>query len=277
MTIKTLCLFLFDSTEAPWLIEKTCTLAMALDAHVTCVHPYTPVIYVGGIGAEPMIYPTLQEWEAEESAKIRAMFEERIRKDDIRGEYRQQNTLYGSEDFLLSCGRGADLAVIGSNESETRSPDDRSLAARVIRAVGRPVLVFSPGTSLDRPAKHLTIGWSETREATRAAHDALLLAAPGAQIDLVSILSRADDNPPGLDSRDDLAAALDRRGFKVNAIDRIASATNLVQELQAIAHEQSADLLATGAFGHSQIYDFVIGAVTRDLLKSPSLPLVLSK
>jgi nucleotide-binding universal stress UspA family protein len=36
-------------------------------------------------------------------------------------------------------------------------------------------------------------------------------------------------------------------------------------------------MLATGAFGHSRAYDFVIGAATRALLNDAKLPVLFSK
>ena len=43
------------------------------------------------------------------------------------------------------------------------------------------------------------------------------------------------------------------------------------------AFESGADMIVTGAFGHSRVYDFVIGAVTRDLLHNAELPVLYSK
>ena len=43
------------------------------------------------------------------------------------------------------------------------------------------------------------------------------------------------------------------------------------------AFEMGADMMATGAFGHSRAYDFVIGAATRSLLSDAKLPVMFSK
>lgn len=277
MSVKTICVVIFDANEAEWLIEKTSVLALALDAHVIGVHPYTPFTFISGIGAEPIIYPTIQDWEESASDEIRDLFEQTVRKNGIRAEFRRQSVLYGAEPFVLSSARGADLVLMGTNGSKSRSPDDRSLAARIIRNLGRPVLVLSPETTLGGLAERITIGWSETREATRAAHDALAIAKPGASIELVSVLARAGEETPGFDSRDDFAAALDRRGYVVTTADRIASADSRAEELLKAATESGADLLVAGAFGHSNVYDLVVGAVTPDLLDRSPLPVLLSR
>ncbi|APX23650.1 MULTISPECIES: universal stress protein [Salipiger] len=277
MPIKTLALVIFDSEEAPWLIARAAAMAAALDAHFIALHPYTPMIYFDGLGADPMIYASVREWEEQESEKIRAIFDKEVKANGLLAEFRRHSALYGTEAFILSSTRAADLVVVGTNGSQTRSPDDCNLLERMIRNLGRPVLVLTPEAALEGGAERIVMGWSDTREATRAAHDALALARSGAEIQLVSVISRAADAVPGLDSKDDFATALDRLGYKVSVSERNATADNRGETLIGAAQDFGADLLVAGAFGHSQLYDFVIGAVTRDLLYKSPLPVLLSK
>jgi nucleotide-binding universal stress UspA family protein len=277
MRPKTISVILFDEDEAKWLIEQTTALAAACDAHVIALNPFSPILYAGGFATDPTVFGTLQEWETEQSQALRTAFEDRLRRDGVAGEFRSQESMFGAEPFLLSAARGSDLVVIGANRPDRRSLDERTLVERLIRDMGRPVMMLSPEKALGGFAKRLLIGWSETREATRAAHDALALAAPGAEIELVTITAHEGDHVPGLSPREDLAAALDRHGFKVRVTDRIEGAENRANDLVAAADAAKADLLVSGAFGHSRTYDFVIGAVTRDLLSKAERPLFLSK
>ncbi|MBE9638786.1 universal stress protein [Salipiger mangrovisoli] len=277
MAIKTICLIVFDQDEAKWSLPQAFQLATSYDAHVTVLHPYNPMIFADGIGAEPMIYASMQEWEEQDSEKIRAAFEKENRSSGVLAEYRAQTTLYGAEDFIFAGARGADLVLAGTNGALSRSPDDRNLMERVTRNLGRPVLVLTPEAALAGPVARLTIGWSDTREATRAAHDALSLAADGAEIELVTVVSRAGRVVPGIDSKADFATSLDRLGFRVTVTERSAPLEQRAEMLIAAAQEFGAEMLVTGAFGHSQLYDFVIGAVTRDLLEFAPMPVLLSK
>jgi len=277
MTVKTITLIIFDSAEAEWLIEKCSALAVSFEAHVIGLHTFSQVVFFDGMTATPMVYASHQEWEIEESNKIRDLFNETMRKNNVRAEFRRQDAVYGSEAFLLSGARGADLVVMGYNGSGKRSPDDQAMAERLIRNLGRPVLILSPEADVAAPFETVTIGWSETREASRAAHDAVELVKPGGNINLIALLARASDEMPGADSRDDLAAALDRRGYKVTTTDRMATVDHRGEELLRAASETDADLLVAGAFGHSRFYDFMIGAVTSHLLKNAKLPVLLSR
>lgn len=277
MPVKTIALVIFDSAEAEWLINKCFTLALSLDAHVIGLHSFSQVVFFDGLSSAPMVYATFQDWQIKESDKIRDLFDEASRKNDLRTEFRRQDALFGSERFFLAGARAADLVVMGSNGSGTRAPDDQVTAERLIRNLGRPVLVLSPEADVKAPFDTIAIGWSETREATRAAHDALDLAKPGAQIDLIALVARASDEKPGFDSRDEFAIALDRRGFKATTTDRMATVDHRGQELLNAAHDCEATLLVAGAFGHSQFYDFMIGAVTGHLLEKANLPVLLSR
>ena len=275
MTNHTFLLIVFDKAEAEWLIDKAAETASGFDAHLTVLHAFNPVIFTAGIEAEPVIFSTMLDWEESESAAIRSKVEEALRRNGLQGEYRAQTGLYGAETFLLAGSRAADVVVMGATAD--RSPDDRVLAHRLIREAGRPVLVLGRAAVLAAPAQRIVIGWTETREAARAAHDALGMAAAGAEITLASLHGRASDVAPGLSGREDLAAALDRAGFAVTVMDRPASADARAEELLRCAREADADLLVTGAFGHSQIYDMLVGAVTRDLLDEAPIPILVSR
>lgn len=277
MTPKTICLILFDLAEADWLIEQATALAAACEAHLLALNPFTPIFYAGGMAVDPTVFATLTEWDLEQSQALRAAFDERLRRDGVNGEFRSQDAMFGAEPFLLSSARAADVVVIGTNRSESRSMDERTLVERLIRDMGRPVLVLSPETPLTGLARKITIGWSDTREATRATHDAVMLAAPDASVELVTVMSHEGENPPGLDPRDDVAASLDRHGFRVRTVDRVTGIETRARDLLAAADQAEADLLVTGAFGHSRAYDWVIGAVTHELLTHAARPLLLSK
>ena len=275
MTTRTFALVVFDRSDADWLIEKAARTSVGFDAHLIALHPFSPVVFAAGMSTEPQVIATMLDWEQTESSAIRSGFEEIVRRNALQGEYRAQGNLFGAEGFVLGGARAADLVILGSTAS--RSPDDRVLAHRVVREAGRPALVLGPKQTFDGPAKRIVVGWTDTREATRAAHDALMLAAPKAEITLVRLHGKASEVPEGMTSREDMAAALDRAGFKVTTLDRPATAEDRAGDLVRVAREVDAQLLATGAFGHSQVYDMLIGAVTRKLLDEAPLPVLLSR
>lgn len=275
MTVRTLAVVLFDVAEAAWLVDKAAEVAVGFDSHILALHPFSPIIWANGLGGEAVYFASMLDWEEKESAKIRAIVDEALRRNGLQGEYRAQTDLYGAELFLMGGARCADAVIIGATAE--RSPDGRLLAQRVVRDCGRPALVLAKEALFKAPARKIVIGWTDTREATRAAHDALNFAVPGAEITLVSFHARAGSTIEGLTGRDDLATAFNRAGFTVVVADQMSSGEDLPANLARFALEREADLVATGAFGHSQLYDLLIGAVTRELMDSAPLPVLLSR
>ena len=59
-------------------------------------------------------------------------------------------------------------------------------------------------------------------------------------------------------------------------IDRTDDDISIGDMLENESFERGADLIVTGAFGHSKVYDFVIGATTTHLLESMTSPVLFS-
>lgn len=277
MAIRTIGVALMSAEEIDWLIPTAAALARKLGAHLIGIHAVEAVVpYAGVTVYDPVLVPEFLDWQVEETAVTRAEFERVTLREGVSAEFRAQETPFGATDFLLDGLRSSDLVVTGRLERRGWQQSQVRLQEALIRNSGRPVVMLPKGKPLEAPTGHLMIGWSPTREATRAAHDALALAAPGAAIDLLSVRSGSERRLT-FDSRQDLAAAFDRLGFKVSLVDREGGAGDAGELLLRAAFERGAELVATGAFGHSRAYDFVVGAVTSHLLENAELPVLFSK
>ena len=277
MLIKTIAVAVTSASEAEWLISAASELATSFDAHLTVVRPVEPMVpYTGNITYDPVIIPELLDWQIEETDAIRATFDRVISASGLAAEFRAQDAGAAAAPFLLEGVRAADLVMIGRLDRGGGRSEGARLKEQLIRQSGRPVLMAPRSPRLSVPVEHLLVGWSSTREATRAAHDALALAAPGARVDLLTIGGHADPNL-SIDARQDLAASFDRLGFRTELVDREAPAGHAGEVLLHTAFERGADLVVTGAFGHSRVYDFVIGAVTSHLMEKTEIPVLLSK
>jgi len=127
----------------------------------------------------------------------------------------------------------------------------------------------------DTLGKTVLIGWSDTATAVRAAHDAQTLMTDGTAVHIMRVSPQSTDELRDF-AANDMAASMARHGFKTNVIHRGGKGSQISELLMKEARDQGADLIVTGAFGHSRFYDFVIGAVTRDLLNDAELPVLFS-
>jgi nucleotide-binding universal stress UspA family protein len=169
------------------------------------------------------------------------------------------------ERFVVSEARAADLVIVG----RARNPNDISRcldpAAAVLR-VGRPMLVVPPGIDTLK-AEQILIGWNDSREARRALQDSLPLLHEAKSVAIVEV---CDDSMEGLARRhvEDVAHYLTRHRISVGSATAGAPKHGIAAHLIDLARVEGADLIVTGAYGHSRLGEWIFGGVTRELLAS---------
>ena len=185
----------------------------------------------------------------------------------------QSNT---ASDRMIESARAANLVIMAHEDRDVGRHDQRHAQSAVIRQSGRPVIVIP--NDFDGPpiGSNILLGWSGTREAARAAYDLLSIARPEAQITLLRVKNNASDEMKDADLLD-LSTAMARHGHKVDVRHTECVGNAIADVLLRTAFEIGADLVATGAYGHSTAYDFVVGATTSALLKTANLPVMFSK
>jgi nucleotide-binding universal stress UspA family protein len=175
------------------------------------------------------------------------------------------------DDTLPREARSADLIVIG----QTSGPGDESLdPGGALLRIGRPVLVVPDGVSLLR-ADHVVIGWKETREARRAVQDALPFLHEAKGVTVAEICAEGEESAAEAHIAD-VARYLMRH--RIKSVPRIlldeqgSGAAQLIK----LAREEEADLLVTGAYGHSRLGEWMFGGITRELLATSSICCLMS-
>ena len=165
------------------------------------------------------------------------------------------------EAFLAAQARAADLLVIGRQSRDEWSdqrfavdPGDVALQA------GRPILVTPPQVSF-LSARRILIAWKDTREARRAVRDALPWLTAAEEVVLVAVGESANraDVP-------DIEEYLALHGVKARTVLQARRAASVADELIQTAEREGADLIVSGAYGHSRTREWILGGVTRDLL-----------
>jgi nucleotide-binding universal stress UspA family protein len=128
------------------------------------------------------------------------------------------------------------------------------------------VLVVPAGVGSLR-ADHVVIGWKETREARRAVQDALPFLHEAVRVNIVEYCS-ADKKEATWQHVDDVARFLSRHEIDADAEVFVTSQDSDSTQLTQYATDRGADLLVTGAYGHSRLGEWIFGGMTRDLLMS---------
>jgi nucleotide-binding universal stress UspA family protein len=161
----------------------------------------------------------------------------------------------------------ADLVVttMGELSEKFYPPEARySAAAELILGCSRPVLVAPSGVRAP-VAQKIVVGWKDSPECRRALSDSL----PFLQLaNEVLVLEIAGGRSRDL-TEDRLGRVVEYlRRHSVSAVSRVQpkSARALADDLLNAADDFGADLLVTGAYGHSRVREWMLGGVTEGLL-----------
>lgn len=279
MSLKTILVCLTTEEHAATLTKAAAGIARRSGAHLIGLHTIEALLVYPGIAMHipGSVYAQFNTNQKEEAARIKKVFDQYTANEDFVSEFRVLQTQSTTASMrIIDSARAADLVVMSQEDRQAERADHVHVQDNVIRDSGRPVLVIPLDYDGPEIGNSLLLGWSETREATRAAHDLMLLAAPDGNVCLMSI---------GADNKDELAdhganamaGTYARNGLHATTVHREKTDQSISDILHHEALEQGADVIVTGAFGHSRSYDFIIGAATRDLLHHAKLPVMFSK
>ena len=140
--------------------------------------------------------------------------------------------------------------------------------------IGRPALVV-PGRVSSLRADHVLIGWKDAREARRAIQDALPFLHEATKVTVVEICESGEEST-AQKQIDDVVRYLTRHRINANSRVVLQQQGSGSAELIKFAQEDGADLLVTGAYGHSRLGEWIFGGVTHDLLATSSICCLMS-
>ena len=251
------------------------SIAATFGAHVTGIaFLYEPVIPDGTLGGVPV---DLIELQREENSKIArdaiSRFEAGVKKAGVASETRQLDATFGGAATLFAqVARRFDISVVGQAQREQGATDELIIEGALFES-GRPVIVVpyiqKSGLTLER----VLACWDGGRTAARAIADAMPFLERAKAVDLVIVAEeRKNDEITGVRMSEHLA----RHGVAVS-VKRIAKGDLSVQDvILSYAADSGADFMVMGGYGHSRLREFILGGVTRGILNSMTVPVLMS-
>jgi nucleotide-binding universal stress UspA family protein len=173
--------------------------------------------------------------------------------------------------------RYADLAVVGQpSRDEPNVAFAAELANAVIMGSGRPVLFVPYTGQFKTVGERIMIAWKDSRESARAVADALPLLKDAKKVFAVAITPDAEDSLQDLLADKHVASFL--RRHEVDAIVRRIAAPDIAagELLLSQAADFGADLIVMGAYSRPRITELIWGGVTRVMLSSMTVPVLMS-
>jgi nucleotide-binding universal stress UspA family protein len=251
------------------------SIAATFGAQITGIaFLYEPVIPDGTLGGVPV---DLIELQREENSKIArdaiSRFEAGVKKGGVAGQTGQLDATFGGAATLFAqIARRFDISVVGQAQREQGATDELIIEGALFES-GRPVIVVpyiqKSGLTLER----VLACWDGGRTAARAIADAMPFLERAKAVDLVIVAEeRKHDEVTGVRMSEHLA----RHGVAIN-VKRIAKGDLSVEDVVlSYAADTGADFMVMGGYGHSRLREFILGGVTRGILNSMTVPVLMS-
>lgn len=279
MSFKTILVCLTTEANAERLMKAACHLAGKFDAHLIGLHTRQAMLVHPGVAVHltPESIQAFHDAQTRQAEQIHEVFKRETAKVTFANEWRLVNADAGSaSEQIVEQARRADLVVMSQADPEHDRADQSDIQRDVIQGSGRPVIVIPNIGEYNQFGDKIMIGWSATREATRALHDAIPFVRDHGEATVMWVTHSEKDADYLGQSAAEVASGLERHGIRTTVTPWQNADIKIGDALLNEASENGADMIVTGAFGHSRFYDFAIGATTTHLLKHMTVPVLFS-
>lgn len=187
---------------------------------------------------------------------------------------------YRGEELKIDCGAmvsSLDIAAHARVADMTIIPNyghTGPIAEDLVFDAGRPVLLLPGSKGAPKPNfDHIVVGWDGGRAAARALADALPICARAASVKVVTITG---DKALDSELQDGLKRHLRAHSIEAELIERPAAGADAGSALLEFCRSSGAGLLVMGAYGHSQLREFILGGATRTVVAEADLPVLMA-
>jgi nucleotide-binding universal stress UspA family protein len=208
-------------------------------------------------------------------ADYRAQFEDIVRRHGIRSESEWRSLTYLSSEVAVNA-YYADLVVVVRPESAGQTAVPPGLAESLVLSSGRPIIVFPPRSAVSQ-VRRILVAWNATRESIRAVADAMPLLAKAEAVEVLVVDHQRRPEGHGQEPGADIARHLAHHGAHVEVRRLSSGGKDVGRLLLSQAAAFGADLLVMGAYGHTQLREWMFGGVTRTVLYEAGLPVLMSR
>ncbi|MBR0650033.1 universal stress protein [Roseomonas terrae] len=280
MPLKDILVHLDTTARSAGRLELAIDLARRHDAHLTALHvvdiglPLIGMADGSGGAAIASLVDQMREDGLADARRIEATFRERLRQEGLPGEWRVAEGMVA--EMVTLHARYADLVILGQDDPDAPGTSPVGLAGDILFGAGRPVLVVPYAGKHTAVGRRVLIGWNASREAARAVNDALPLIASAESATVLAANPRGGLAGLGEEPGADIALHLARHGATVTVEHHVAPSVPDADLLLNHATDMTADLIVMGAYGHSRLREFVLGGVTRTILKQMTVPVLMS-
>lgn len=279
MSYKTVLAYLPNTKSADQVLDVALPIARENDAHFIGLHvmPRVPLLY-GVVAAEiPQSIITHQEEMLKRTAdQLGAHFEARCVKVGVRAEWRCNKVQYDDVAAdVVGQSLCADLIVV-EQQVEGDYPTPVDLPSRIVVETARPVLIVPNAGKYETVGRHVVIAWNGSREAARAAFDAVPFMRSAKSVRILAIDPKSREGYDSIALGDEIALCLARHDIKAEVTVTRSGDISVGDELLNRLSDEGCDLLVMGCYGHSRLRETLFGGVTKNLLEHMTAPVLMA-
>jgi nucleotide-binding universal stress UspA family protein len=175
------------------------------------------------------------------------------------------------EDFAVIA-RCADLTIMRRPTGGLTGPMRSTLFEAALFSSGRPVMLIPPNWH-NGLGRRVFVAWNGKREGARAVADAAPFLETADRVVIATLANQEQQNKTSVDA---IVANLARHRVKADVTFVPAHTDDEGAQLMDAARACDADLFVMGGYGHARAAEFIFGGVTRTLLHSAPMPVLMS-
>jgi nucleotide-binding universal stress UspA family protein len=273
--IKDIVVSLGGPGQQDFTVNYAVSVAETFAAHIAGVaYIYDPVIPEGALGGVPVQLIEAQREENSRAARSAVQrFEEAARADGVSFSSRTvEASVGGGATAFAAIARHFDLAIVGQRQREQGAAGEVMIEAALFDS-GRPVLIVPYIQRNKLTLDRVLVCWDGSRTAARAIGDGMALLERAKAVDIVSVAEeRKEDEITGAN----MAEHLGRHGISAATKRLIKGDIGIDSVVLSYAADIGADLIVMGGYGHSRLREFMLGGMTRGILESMTVPVLMS-
>lgn len=282
-TIRSMVVHVSDSPRAPQVLALALRLAELHGARLSAIHAVAPSASGAYISPEASSLAVQLRGDTDKARQQRAA-------DLVTaagGEIAFASVMSDAASEMVQAARSSDLLVMGQQESGQQHGLPEGLVGRLLVSAACPILFVPYVHETPRCGERVLVAWRDSRESARALRDALPLLRRAQRVELVRFAESELAGPEPL-----LRAQAYLRLHGVEAELKVLQRSepslgerlispwtpdaSVAEALLSQAADSDADLIVMGGFGHTRLWELVLGGVTRTMLESMTVPVLMS-
>jgi nucleotide-binding universal stress UspA family protein len=172
--------------------------------------------------------------------------------------------------------RYCDLVVVGQTDpDELFSSIVSDLPEYVMLNCARPVLMVPYAGRFAHVGTNALVAWDGSTEATRAITNAIPLLKRARNVTVAVFNPSAQYEVHGEQPGADVALYLARHNIKIDVVQQ-PTELDVGNALLSMAADMGSDLIVMGGYGHTRFREVLLGGVTSTMLKTMTIPVLMS-